>query len=145
MTGGRQCCQKGMPMNRLHALGAALLSLTTTAEANDGRILRGLFCNTRAQLEEALLRVEQWDDIAVAVEMTNLDSTVCTYAHRIGYMVLRPVALATRPVNGNEVILYRATLVGVLVGDNPRPVMPPLETFFITMDPVPSAAPEEQA
>jgi hypothetical protein len=68
---------------------------------------------------------------------------VCTFAYSIGLMVIHPVAVGTGVFNGNQQTLYEATLVGVLVGGNPRPVEPPLQTFFITMDPIPLAAIEK--
>jgi hypothetical protein len=77
--------------------------------------------------------------------MANRDKVVCTFAHSIGFMVIHPVAIGTGVVNGKQQTLYKAILMGVLVGGNPRPVEPSLQTFFVTMDPVFSAAIEKGA
>ena len=128
-------------MKRFFAFAAILLPLTTAAKAKDGQVLRGLFCNTRTQLEETLrIAGGSSNELTTAVAMANRDKVVCTFAYSIGFMVIQPVAIGTGVVNGNQQTLYEATLVGVLVGGNPRPVEPPLQTFFVTMDPVSLAA-----
>lgn len=130
-------------MKRFLAFAAILLPLATAAQAKDGQVLRGLFCNTRTQLEETLRIAGGSNELTTAVAMANRDKVVCTFAYSIGFMVIHPIAIGTGVVNGNQQTLYEATLVGVLVGGNPRPVEPPLQTFFVTMDPVSLAAIEE--
>jgi hypothetical protein len=132
-------------MKRVFALAAILLPLATAAEASDGQVLRGLFCNTRAQLEATLRIAGGSNELATAVAMTNRDQVVCTFAHSIAFMVINPVAIGTGAVNGNRQTLYEATLMGVLVGSNPRPVDPPLRIFFVSMDPVSASATEKGA
>ena len=123
-------------MKRLFACAAVLLSLAIAAQAKDGQVLRGLFCNTKSQLEETLRIARGSNGLTTAVAMANRDKVVCTFADSIGFMVIHPVAIGTGAVNGSQQTLYEATLAGVLVGGNPRPVEPPLQTFFVTMDPV---------
>ncbi len=130
-------------MKRFFAFAAILLPLATAAQAKDGQVLRGLFCNTRTQLEETLRIAGGANDLTTAVAMANRDKVVCTFAYSIGFMVIHPIAIGTDVVNGNQQTRYEATLVGVLVGGNPRPVEPPLQTFFVTMDPVSLAAIEK--
>jgi len=130
----------GKIMKRFFAWAAILLPLAAAAQAKEGQVLRGLFCNTRAQLEETLRIAGGSNELTAAVAIANRDKVVCTLADSIGFMVIHPVAIGTGAVNGSQQILYEATLVGVLVGGNPRPVEPPLQTFFVTMDPVSVAA-----
>jgi hypothetical protein len=127
-------------MKSFFAFAAVLLPLATAAQAKEGQVLRGLFCNTRMQLEDTLRIAVGANGLTNAVAMANHSRVVCTFADSIGFMVIHPVAIGTGVVNGSQQKLYEATLVGVLVGGNPRPVEPPLQTFFVTMDPVSVAA-----
>lgn len=121
---------------------ALFLAFGSGAEAKQGHILRGLFCNNRAQLQETLDHLARTKTMAIAVAMTNRDSVVCVHAYLIRYMVVRPVIIGHRQVNGQPLTLYQASLIGVLVGGNPRPVVPPVNMFFVAMDEVPDAAAE---
>jgi len=74
----------------------------------------------------------------------NRDSVVCVVATDIDYMIVRPRSLG----EGHQppgLARYAGTLVGVLVGDNPRPVDPPIEMFFVPDTPLPGVAPEQGA
>lgn len=110
----------------------ALLLTVSTVQAREALSVRGVFCNSEAQI----LAVE--DHILggmaphVAAEMMNRDEVVCVYADRIDYVVERPAIIDEIRDGGTEIVAYQATLTGVRVGDNLRPIDPPLPIFFIT-------------
>ena len=132
-------------MKRLLTGLAVALPLATTAEAKDGQVLRGLFCNTRAQLIETLDHLKSVSTLATAVAMTNQTDVVCVHAYRIKYMLIDPVIIGHREIDGQPLALYEASLIGVLVGDDPRPIAPPLRMFFVPMDEVSGAVEENGA
>ena len=70
-------------MKRFLAFAAILLPLATAAQAKDGQVLRGLFCNTRTQLEETLRIAGGANELTTAVAMANRDKVVCTFAYSI--------------------------------------------------------------
>ena len=130
-------------MKKQLLLAAVLLSFTTAAEAKTGHVLRGLFCNTRAQVEQTLANMRRDVPLAAAVAITNGNQIDCVFAYKIKYMVTHPVGIGQVTHFGQSLTLYEATLIGVLVGGNPRPIAPPLQTFFISMDPIEDAAIED--
>ncbi len=124
-------------MNKLIPVALATAAMAQNANAGEGQFLRGLFCNTKAQVEETLANIGQTRTLALAVALVNNPEIVCTFATEIQFMVQHPVVVDKRLHFGQQLTLYQALLVGVLIGDNPRPVSPPMVTFFIPMDPIP--------
>jgi len=101
------------------------------AQAGDGHVVQGLFCNTAAQVDQALELMRARLSPQAAAAALNKDKVVCTYIDRIHYMVVRPVVLG-RAYSGVRLTKYRATLVAVLVGGKARPVDPSVPVFFLT-------------
>ncbi len=111
---------------------AVLLGVGGPARAGDGAFgLQGLFCNSEAQIDGTLAHIRQGLSPYSAVEFANRGEVVCTYVDRLRYVVERPVDIG-RTGSSFAPVKYRATLVGVWVGDNLRPVAPPVEIFFVT-------------
>jgi hypothetical protein len=102
-----------------------------------------MFCNTEAQIDGALARVGEGWTPHTAVALVNDGDAVCTYVDRLHYVVERPEALGE---TGRSAPLakYRATLVGVVVGDRLRPVAPPVEVFFVTPERIAEALVERR-
>jgi hypothetical protein len=115
----------------------AVLFQFTGASAEDARVIRGLFCNTQAQVEETLGHVERNLTLATAVGLTNKDEVACVNATQVRYMVRGAVVVGKASRPGTPLNLYKATLVGVLIGGNPRPISPPLPIYFVTPEPMP--------
>lgn len=132
-------------MTRVPLFALAILLSAVPAEAKPDQALRGLFCNTRAQLEETLDHMRLANSMAMAVSLTNRRAVACVHAYKIRYVVTHPVIIGRTALNGQALTLYEATLVKVLVGGNPRPVEPPLQTFFVPMDKVSQAEVENGA
>lgn len=132
-------------MARLPLLALAILLSTAPAGAKPVQALRGLFCNTRAQLEETLDHLRQSNSMAMAVSLTNRDTIACVNAYTNSYVVSHPIIIGKTVLNGRALTLYQATLVKVLVGGNPRPIEPPLITYFVSMDEVRGAEEESGA
>ncbi|MDO8353005.1 MAG: hypothetical protein Q7T14_06045, partial [Aestuariivirga sp.] len=57
----------------------------------------------------------------------------CVLADRIQYMVVHPVIIGEKN-RSSSLLKYHATLIGVLVGGNVRPVEPPVQIFFVTTE-----------
>jgi hypothetical protein len=99
------------------------------AQAGDGHVVQGLFCNTAAQVDQALELMRARLSPQAATAALNKDKVVCTYIDQIHYMVVRPVVLGRA---GVRLTKYRAMLVAVLVGGKARPVDPSVPIFFLT-------------
>jgi hypothetical protein len=127
---------EGLKMRKFSIVSLFILLMTNPVQAKQGHVLHGLFCNTKAQIEATFAHIRH--DIApqIAVAMTNKDSVVCVEASRISYLVINPVRIDKVQHNGQWLLMYEATLIGVLVGDNPRPIVPPLQTFFVPSKPI---------
>ena len=108
-----------------------LLLLGIPAEAEESHSLRGLFCLTEAQIVETFGHMQSSLDPNAAVEMTNRDEIVCVFADRIDYVVVRPFIIGQVRHNGVSLVEYEATLTGVRVGGNLRPIEPALRIFFV--------------
>jgi hypothetical protein len=98
--------------------------------------LQGLFCNTKAQLDRALARMGSGLDPHLAAEIENRDAVSCTYVDRLHYLVRHPVRVGA--------VKYEASLTGVVVGGEVRPVSPPARIFFATPEPIAAAAVERR-
>jgi len=118
-------------MKNLTLITLVFFMLTGNAQARQTHILHGLFCNTEAQAREALTYLGQNISLQAAVKMTNENSVACVIANKVQYMVVHPIFIDTMKQNGLSLTMYEATLVGVLVGENPRPVEPPVRTFLV--------------
>ena len=112
---------------------AALIAsaLVSGAQADSPHVIHGLYCKTEAQVEEAIAYIRRDVSPQVAVEMTNRQSAVCVFADKIWYMLVHPLVIGETQHRGLPLIKYEGTLVGVLVGHNPRPVEPPMRIFFV--------------
>ena len=132
-------------MTRLPLLALAILLSTIPAEAKPDQAIRGVFCNSRPQLEETLDHMRLSNSMALAVSLTNRYAIACVYAYSNRYVVTHPVIIGRAVVNGHALTLYEATLVKVLVGGNLRPIDPPLQTFFVPMDRISQAEVENGA
>lgn len=119
---------------------AALVAVTfgPIAKANQGHVLHGLFCNTEAQIDEILAHMSRNLAPQAAVEMMNKERVACVLADRIQYMVVHPVIIGGKN-RGSSLLKYHATLIGVLVGENVRPVDPPAQIYFVTTERLPGA------
>ena len=114
-----------------------LMGLAPEAGAGQSHVLHGLFCNSQAQVEEALGHMRRNMTMATAVALTNREEVACVYATRLRYMVVDAVVASKIPRSGTALKIYSATLVGILVGDNPRPIVPSMPIYFVTQDPMP--------
>jgi hypothetical protein len=114
---------------------AALLAglFGASAQANQGHVLHGLFCNTEDQIDESLAHMSRNLPPQAVVELMNEKMVACVLADKVQYMVIRPFIIGETD-RGTSLIKYQAMLVGVLVGENVRPVEPPVQIFFITTE-----------
>ena len=55
----------------------------------------------------------------------------CVVADSIQYVVSQPLIIDTITQNGFTLTMYEASLVGILIGGNTRPVAPPMRTYFV--------------
>lgn len=117
----------------------AFFLLLSPAHAGQTHIINGLFCNTRAEVEETLALVGRKLTISAAVAIANRDRIACVHATQIRYMVTAPIIIGRNRQSGAPLDLYQATLVGVLVGGEPRPIEPAMPIYFVTTDRLPDA------
>ena len=123
-------------------LGSALPG-STAADEQTYR-LRGLFCNTEEQIDEALGHMSRNVAPRAAAELTNDDEVVCTYVDLLHYIVERPQIIGQIPAEV-PLVKYEGELVGVIVGGRLRPVSPPARVFFIARRRLPNAVIERRA
>ncbi len=120
-------------MKKLFFIALIAVALGANAQAKQGHILHGLFCNTEAQIDETLAHMALNLTPQAAVELTNEKIIACVLADKVQYMIIRPFIIGE--INrGISFIKYQATLVGVLVGERIRPVEPPVQIFFVTSE-----------
>jgi hypothetical protein len=115
----------------LAALIAGLFGADT--QAKQGHVLHGLFCNTEAQIDETLAHLSLNLAPQAVIELMNQEKVACVLADKVQYMVVRPFIIGGKNL-GASLWKYQATLVGVLVGGNVRPVEPPVQVFFVTSE-----------
>ena len=127
-----------MRMLSLAAIFAVLLA--DAAYACRDHALRGLFCLSRGQIEAAYARASKHMSMELAVAEINANEIVCVYASKLHYVVVDPEVTGGLRHNGGWRIIYKATLVRVLVGGNPRPVQPPVPVFFVPEEELPDTA-----
>ena len=75
--------------------------------------------------------------VTVLTDMADHPPHFCVHATLVRYMVVDAVVTGHVPQSGTMEKIYAATLVGVLVGGNPRPVSPAVPICFVTRDPMP--------
>ena len=115
-----------------------LLALAPVADssADDAHLVSGLHCKTEAQVDAAIAFIQQGTPPLFAAEFLNRDEVACVFADSIGYLIEHPVMLGRSDHRGVSLIKYEGTLVGVLVGKNPRPIEPPLHLYFVVPEPL---------
>ncbi len=121
-------------MKHFSALAIATCLLTGGAQAEQTRALHGLFCNTEAQARDVLEHYGSNMSLHAAVANINEGAVNCVVADSIQYVVSQPLIIDTITQNGFTLTMYEASLVGILIGGNTRPVAPPMRTFFV-LDP----------
>lgn len=114
-----------------------------TAAGEQTHQLRGVFCNTEGQLDEALGHMSRNVAPRAAAELTNDEEIVCTYVDQLHYIVERPRIIGEIPAEF-PLVKYEGELVGVIVGGRIRPVSPPAHVFFILRDRLPDAVTEQR-
>jgi hypothetical protein len=121
---------------------AVLLALASGAEsvAQDAHLVSGLHCKTEAQVDAAIDAIQDGTPPLFAAEFLNRDEIACVFADRIQYMIEHPVMLGRADRGGVSLIKYEGTLVGVLVGGNPRPIEPPVHLYFVVPEPLAGVA-----
>lgn len=130
-----------MPIRFLPLLLSTLM-LVPHARAEPSSALRGLFCNSRDQLNDTIDRLSTVSSLETSVSITNREEVVCTFAYAISYVVAHPAVIDRRSHEGKLLAIYEAQLIGVQVGDNLRPISPALKIFFVPMDRLPDTAVE---
>jgi hypothetical protein len=127
-------------------LAAALVSALpgSIAAGEQSYQLRGLFCNTEEQIDEAFGHMSRNVAPRVAAELANDEEIACTYVDLLHYIVERPQAIGQIPADF-PLVKYEGALVGVIVGGRVRPVSPPAQVFFITHDRLPNTVMERRA
>jgi hypothetical protein len=118
-------------MKHFSALAIASLLLAGGAQAEQTRALHGLFCNTETQARDVLKHFRSSMSLQGAVAIINEGAVNCVVADKIQYIVSHPLLIDTVAQNGLTLTIYEASLVGVLIGGNTRPVAPPVRTFFV--------------
>jgi hypothetical protein len=118
-------------MKHFSALAIASLLLAGGAQAEQTRALHGLFCNTEDQVRDVLEHYSLNMSLHAAVAIINEKAYNCVVADSIQYVISQPLIIDTVAQNGLTLTIYEASLVGVLIGGNTRPVAPPVRTFFV--------------
>jgi hypothetical protein len=94
------------------------------------RALRGLFCNTADQIDEALTHMRMGFSPRAAAGLVNRDAVACTFVDTLHYVVDRPTVVSEIGSNYSPLFKHRGTLVAVIVGGAMRRVTPPASIFF---------------
>lgn len=118
-------------MKHFSIFAIAALLLTDGAQAEETRALHGLFCNTEAQARDVLEHFGFNISLSAAVAIINEGAVNCVVADSIQYVVSQPLIIDTIIQNGFTLTMYEASLVGILIGGNTRPIASPLRTFFV--------------
>jgi len=118
-------------MKHFSALAVAACVLTGGAHAEETRALHGLFCNTEAQARDVLEHYGSNMSLHAAVAIVNEGAVNCVVADSIQYVVSQPLIIDTITQKGFTLTLYEASLVGILIGGNTRPITPSMRTYFV--------------
>lgn len=121
---------------------AALIAIASTGASHAGEqpLLTGLYCKTESQVDAAIDAIHDGITPLLAAELLNREEVACVFADRIQYVIEHAVMLGRSDRRGVSLIKYEGTLVGVLVGNNPRPVEPPVHLYFVVPKPLPGVA-----
>ncbi len=93
--------------------------------------MHGLFCNTEGQVRDVLEHYSSNMSLHAATAIINEKAVNCVVADSIQYVISQPLIIDTVAQNGFTLTIYEASLVGILIGGNTRPVAPPVRTFFV--------------
>jgi hypothetical protein len=126
-------------MKVIAALLAEFLIFAGPAHAGGSHIADGLFCTKQSDIEATYNLLSEGVSLAGAIALVNRDQVSCAFADRIGYMLVRPSIVDGFGHGGAWLRIYEASLIGVLVGGNPRPVEPPLVIYFVPNKMLPSS------
>jgi hypothetical protein len=118
-------------MKHSSAFAIATCLLTGGAQAEQTWALHGLFCNTEAQARNVLEHYGSNMSLHAAVATINEGAVNCVVADRNQYVVSQPLIIDTIAQSGFTLTMYEASLVGILIGGNTRPVAPPIRTYFV--------------
>lgn len=118
-------------MHRFIAIAMFTSAISPQTAAAQGRLLHGVFCHTEAQIETMLDFMREGISVDNAIALTNATAIDCVLADQVNYMVTAPVSIGNVQFGQFRLTKYKATLVGVLVGENPRPIDPPVPIYFI--------------
>ncbi len=122
-----------------------LLAGLSPGEAQERTLrLQGLFCNTEAQIDAALLLIGAGLPPAVAAERGNADEVACTHVDRLRYIVRDTLEIGPAPgLIGQK--KFAATLTAVQVGERLIEIAPPVEVFFVIPGGLPEAVADRRA
>jgi hypothetical protein len=118
-------------MKQFLALAIATVLLAGGAQAERTWVLHGLFCNTEAQARGVMGHFGSGISLQGAVAEVNEGAVNCVVADRVKYVVSQPLVIDTLSQNGFKLTLYQARLVGIQIGGNIRPILPPMPTYFV--------------
>lgn len=107
-------------------------------------LVQGVFCNEEAQLDSTLAHFRAGVAPRLAVELANDEEIVCTYIDLLQYMVVDPVQVGDGQ-DGDAFLKFKAVLVGVVVGDESRPVSPAVPLYFVAPRPIVGLATGQRA
>ena len=119
-------------MNRIACAAIALALSGAAAEADEAIPLRGLFCQSEAQIHDASDKLRAGLPAAMVAESMNREGVNCVHADRIDYVVEKPYIIDED--SRGSLFTYEATLTAIRVGDNLRPIEPPLPIYFVRPD-----------
>ena len=113
------------------SLAAVPFYRSPLAYGSSSYLLRGLFCNTEAQIEKTVAAIRPNATLEAAIAVANFDKIECVLARDIAFAVVDPMVIGKIDHHGLQYLKYEARLVGIMVGTNLRPVDPPVTTFFV--------------
>jgi hypothetical protein len=124
-----------------HVVASLTLALTLAGQAQAGTsyVAQGLFCNTQKQIADAVRNLGEGLSMNQVMAIANAREVACVWADRIGYMITAPILIERLVHDGVRFPIYEASLVGVLVGTNPRPVEPPVRIYFMSLEEPPTS------
>jgi hypothetical protein len=124
-------------MKTVALVALAALASASASQADNAHLVSGLHCKTEAQIDAVIASIHRGIPPLLAAELMNRDEVACVFATRIQYMIDHPVMIGRSDHRGVSLIKYEGTLVGVLVGTNPRPIDPPIHLYFVVPHPLP--------
>lgn len=92
--------------------------------------IRGLFCNTQADVNLALNLMAEGRTPGVAAALVNVGAVRCTHVDTIRYVMAQTVVVD----GAGSGTIYRGQLTGVMAGGRVVTVAPPAPLFFVTPD-----------